>query len=403
MGIDKPMTPDPETAPDIAPDVTSETGEETTAVDSTPEIPMAEADAEASPLAEGMEPTGEEPAMEPQAMADDIAPVEDGELPPAPKKSNMRVIIMAAVFLLAVAVFAAVYFLDLLPVTGTDDTQVATNQPIAQPQPAPAPAPAPAPSTAPAPAPAPTPTPAPTPASGSSQTTPPPQPAAPAPPPDPLPRPGPPPVATPIQVGAPTPEPFNGGPMPPRIERLRMKYITPDKLAAALTDAKVDVSLDRGNTENEVLVTGYAAQLDKVRSVLRELDVPEPPQVVIASLPAINPTPTRPPQVIGDYPVVPIEPQPGRHAGWIYNNNNGQVVAIFEDRTGVAHTVKVGDTVDGLLVTSITPDTLTLRDARRGTEYRLKLQGLDTYQARPSVNAVPATGAPATGMPAWGR
>ncbi|MHB9107469.1 MAG: hypothetical protein ACYDCO_10480, partial [Armatimonadota bacterium] len=216
-----------------------------------------------------------------------------------------------------------------------------------------------------------------------------------------LPKPGPPPFATPIQVNAPTPEPFNGGPMPPSIERMRFRHLTPEKLAAAFSASRVDVSLDRGNSSNEVLVTGYAAELAKARSVLKTFDVPEPPRLVVASLPPMNPTPTRQPHSTGTYTVVPVEPPPGRHAGWIYNNSNGQIVAIFEDRSGVAHTVQVGDQVDGMQVMSITPETLTLRD-KRGTEYRLKLQGLDTYQSRPSVNATPATRT-TPGMPAWGQ
>lgn len=402
MGIDTPINPDPETTPESTPDVTSATGEVTPAVDSTSETPMADAGfaAEESPLAAGAEPVaGDEFAMEPQPMASDIAPVDDGELPPVAKKSNIRVIAMAAVFLLAVAIFAAVYFMGLIPGTQPEAPDVATNP--MQPQTTMPSQTTTQPTTPPSAQPPVTQAPV-TPPSAAAQPVPTPKPAAvPPPPPDPLPMPGPPPYAAPIQVSAPTPEPFNGGPLPPRIERMRFKHLTPEKLAETFRATNVDVSLDRGATPNEVLVTGYASQLAKARSVLKTFDVPEPPRLVVASLPPMNPTPTRQFRREGTYTVVPIEPPPGRHAGWIYNNSNGQIVAIFEDRSGVAHTVQVGDQVDGMQVIAITPETLTLRD-KRGTEFRLKLQGLDTYQTRPSVNAAPAYGT-TPGMPAWGN
>ena len=83
------------------------------------------------------------------------------------------------------------------------------------------------------------------------------------------------------------------------------------------------------------------------------------------------------------------------------NSGNGQVVAIFEDRTGVAHTVKVGDEVDGLRVLSITPTLLTLVD-ERNKQYTLKLQGLDASQSRtPQVRAVPGNNMPPQTVPAW--
>jgi hypothetical protein len=378
MGTDTPISPDSETTPEMTPEVEPETGEITPAVDSAPETAPAE-------VAESPQPE--------ESAAEELAPVEGEMMPPESKKANKRVILMAAVFVLAIAVFAAVYFSGILggssdetasvpPVATTPTTPPVATTPTTPPTAAPPVAP-PA-TTAPVTPPA-------------TATTPP-EPAAPT-----LIPPGAPAFAMPIQSSRAVAELFNGGPDPPKIARLSLKWLTANQLSAALQDAEVEVSLNPGARENEVLLVGMASELRRARNVLARMDVPEAPRYVVASLPASIPTYVpdfrEPPPV---YPVLPIAPPPGRHAGWIYNNINGQVVAIFESRSGAAFTVQVGDTVDGMQVMSISPDTLVLRAIQgvdQGKEYRLKLQGAETFQTNPFVTATPATGTPA--MPAW--
>ena len=127
---------------------------------------------------------------------------------------------------------------------------------------------------------------------------------------------------------------------------------------------------------------------------------PKWPYVVpVSTVPSVLPYKTRPPMPPADYyGDAPIEMPAGRLAGWIFNNN-GQIVAIFEDTDGVAHTVHVGDDVAGYHVKAIMPDIITLVD-KDGVEHQLKLQGLDTYPGKSrtvNVNSVPTTAAPAWG------
>jgi len=396
MGTDTPISPDSGTTSEVAP----ETGAAMPAVDSasdTAPAAVAQADAAESP-------TGDETAVE------TLEPPAEPELPLPGKKPKMKLILMAAALVLAIGVFAVVYF--VLGQGGSTD-QAANNPTMPAPtQQAPQTTPAPPPTTS-QPVTPPTTTPPPTapqtmPPTGVRPGMPTPQqqaavtPAAPT-----LIPPAAPAYATPIQSKAVIVDPFDGGPMPPKIAVVKLKNITPIDLKNAMDEAKVDVSVNYGKTEDEVLLVGYAAQLNRAKALAKQVDVPEPPIVVVASLPsAITtriPRPVDPKTQVYNYPPIPIATPPGRHAGWIYNNNNGQVVAIFEDRTGMAHAVQVGDVVDGMRVISITPNELVLQDMRQGmqgAEYRLKMQGLDTSPSRTSITATPA-GAGAPAMPNW--
>jgi len=106
----------------------------------------------------------------------------------------------------------------------------------------------------------------------------------------------------------------------------------------------------------------------------------------------------------GGRPIIfPREPPIGRHAGWIFNNDNGQIVALFEDRDGIAHTVHVGDQVSGFKVLAITPEYLLMQDINKGRDIKLKLQGLDTYQGNKGTKGVQATpaGGPTPAVQLW--
>jgi len=412
MGIDTPITPDPETSPESTPEVAPANAVEAPVTQTAPiqpsagfepavgeEIPLeATLTDEAASPAEPTFAAEAAPSAEMEFAAEAIPPDAGEGMPPVRKKSNMSLIIMAAVFVLAIAAFLAVKFL-YLDTTSSQDQQVTlptrtpaaapTQTPTATPPRTPAVAPPRTPVPTPAAAPTRTPTPTPTPAVTASTV-----------PVDPLPPPGAPAYAVPKQVTTPVTDIFTGGPMPPKIARFSLKYATLSDLSAAFDKQGVNVSLNPGLGENEAIIIGKATQITKAKAVARTIDVPRFPVVVVASLPGAIPTPTR--TFIGEPPpaaVIPVAPPPGRHAGWIYNNNNGQVVAIFEDRSGVAHTVQVGDVIDGMRVISISPDTLVLRDKKN--EYKLRLQGLDTYQSRPTVNATPTTTPTAPALPPW--
>jgi hypothetical protein len=125
---------------------------------------------------------------------------------------------------------------------------------------------------------------------------------------------------------------------------------------------------------------------------------PPPPQVKVMAIPRYVATADKRRRPVVGLPQQSRfkEPPVGRHAGWIYNVN-GQVVAIFEDNTGTARAVHVGDDLGGWLVKAIAPDYLLLVD-QNGHEQKLKLQGLDTYQGKSRELEVEA----GAGMPAWG-
>ncbi len=96
----------------------------------------------------------------------------------------------------------------------------------------------------------------------------------------------------------------------------------------------------------------------------------------------------------------PVEPQVGRMAGWIYNNN-GQIIAIFEDADGIARNVHVGDKVNDLTVTTITPESMELVDSN-GVLHKLKMQGLDSYSGPNRTVNVTTTPAASSTAPTWG-
>ncbi|HOS43986.1 MAG TPA: hypothetical protein PK794_09870, partial [Armatimonadota bacterium] len=140
---------------------------------------------------------------------------------------------------------------------------------------------------------------------------------------------------------------------------------------------------------------------------------PPPPEGKVFDLPPIAATPHRLRRGSGWRPggaatggagmtERPREAPIGRHAGWVYNNN-GQIWAIFEDSTGAARAVRVGDEISGYRVKAIAQDYLVLTDAD-GRDQTLKLQGLDTYPGKmPGVTIDAAPGAaPADGGPVWG-
>jgi len=372
--------------PEIATQVALETGEATPAVDFAPETALAmvaQADAADFPLDE--------------TQAGELTPVEDEEMPPPAKKSNRMIILLAAVFVLAIAVFAVVFF-----VFGKSPEETATYPPIT-PRTPPAVTPAP---TTPATAPATTPATAPPATPMTVPATPPPMtPTATAPVTQPavvagLPVPGPPPFATAIQATAPVADIFAGGPPPPKIAKLRLKNIRMAELSDALSSSRVEVSVTHGIGDDEVLIVGMQKEIDRAKAIKARLDVEPPPQIIASALNFPFPTPTIEDQDVPPMTVIPVAPPPGRNAGWIYNNVNGQVYAIFESRSGAAYRVKVGDTVDGMQVISISPDMLVLRDAR-GQEYNLRMQGAENFQTGRSVTATPTAVAGSPAMPAW--
>ncbi len=95
----------------------------------------------------------------------------------------------------------------------------------------------------------------------------------------------------------------------------------------------------------------------------------------------------------------PAEPQVGRMAGWIFNNN-AQIVAIFDDVDGITHSVRVGDQVGDLTVKTITPEYMVVVD-ENGVKHTLKLQGLDSYGGKSRTVNVIATPSSSTATPAW--
>lgn len=126
--------------------------------------------------------------------------------------------------------------------------------------------------------------------------------------------------------------------------------------------------------------------------------VPYPQVVPVSSVPPVMPVRSKGNPITLTTTIIPKEAPIGRLAGWIFNNN-GQIVAIFEDADGITRTVRVGDQVGGYTVQSITPDMLVMVDDK-GAVQKLKLQGLDTYQGKSrmvNIDAVPTTAAPAWG------
>jgi|GEM_PF-2427915 len=383
MGTDTPISPDSEAAPEIAPRDETETGAAAPAVDSTPETAPAMAEEAAAadfPLEE--------------TAPDELPPIEDERMTPPARKSSKMIILLAAVFVLAIAVFAVVFF-----VFGSSEpsNETANIPPPIKPRTPPTTTtttttPTPVTTTIP---PAATTTPTIPPAAATTMPTTPPAPT--------LPIPAAPAYATPIQSTSSVADIFAGGPPPPKIAKMRLKNIRMPALIEALGAAEVDVSVNHGIGEDEVLFIGEQKDINRAKNILARLDVEPPPVIVASALPFPIPTSTP-----GDVPppvmtAIPLAPPVGRHAGWIYNNVNGQIFAIFENQRGMAYQVKVGSEVDGMKVISISPDILVLRDMRdpREPEYRLKMQGADSFQTGTgrSVTATPAAGAPA--MPPW--
>ena len=129
---------------------------------------------------------------------------------------------------------------------------------------------------------------------------------------------------------------------------------------------------------------------------------PKPSVVSVSAIPSILPTPARHIGPRGHPPkVYPRDPPIGRAAGWIFNNDSGQIVALIDDRDGNAQMVHVGDSISDCKVLAITPEYLLLQDIK-GNEVKLKLQGLDTYQGNKGTKNVQANPAAApAGMTPW--
>jgi len=131
---------------------------------------------------------------------------------------------------------------------------------------------------------------------------------------------------------------------------------------------------------------------------------PKPPKIpdlaLVMTVPSVTPQRDRyrTPGSVTATATHPLPPPAGRLAGWIYNNN-GQIVAIFEDADGISHSVHVGDQVGNLTVKSITQDTLVMVDQDQN-EQQLKLQGLENYTGKSRTTTIDATPSPMA--PTWG-
>lgn len=204
-------------------------------------------------------------------------------------------------------------------------------------------------------------------------------------------------VTTPVPAQQPAgaiPDPFAGGKPPPVVKHVAMEWATSGDLKAAVDKSPfapfVSVYSDPGKDDHHAQLIGRGLEVNKVMNrIVPVVNIKPPPVITVAAMSPVFPTPATGPRRIIDTTIVPIEPPVGRHAGWIYNAGNGQVLAIFEDRYGVAHTVKVGDEVDGMRVTSISPNGMVMVNIRTNKESRLMLRGLDASQIRTPVMANP--------------
>lgn len=112
---------------------------------------------------------------------------------------------------------------------------------------------------------------------------------------------------------------------------------------------------------------------------------PKPPEIVrLQWMPPAVPRPSRERELISTPPNVErrdAPPQLGRFAGWLYNNE-GQVVAIFEDEQRNTRAVRVDDLLmvqDGgrmrqMRVKAISPEYIILVDQATGDEREVPLQ-----------------------------
>jgi hypothetical protein len=335
---------------------------------------------------------------EPTEVAD-IVPAGDEMLETPKKKKNMPLLIMSGVFLLALLGFVA-FLLYTKGYFGETGTQTADLPPMQT-----APAPAPAPTTTPRTT---TPTNTSTPPPMAPMTNTAPTAATPVAPTQPvveltpeqkliasLPK-----VATPVapveKPAGVVPEIFGGGPPPPRQVTIHMDWATSTDLAQAVGNSKryKGVQVSSGRDAHEATLLGKKEDVSGVIATLvPAINIKPSPIITVAALSPVYPTEARGPITPWPQGTVPLDPMPGRNAGWIYNAGNGQTLAIYEDRTGVAHTVKVGDEVtdgaDKLRVTAISPAGMVLLNTRNNKEYRLPLQGLDNAQNRTPVTASP--------------